>query len=145
MATKTKSTLVFRDVVGKTAKVNVTAVGDLTKAKALATALASWTFAEVSAVSFTETDKAQIGTSASGQFDSVNFKADLYFEDKDTGQYVGLELPCPLVSITEHTTGNQYTIKKSSGDQIAVDLKTATGRDLRFIRGRVIGNITEGQ
>lgn len=142
---KSSAIVTFRDIVGKKATCRVNGVPDLATVKSLASALAGWTYAEAYAATYSTKDNETQGAAAAGQFDSVNFKAQMFFEDLDNGSTVKLELPCPSVTIFEHGTGNQYTVIKAKGDAIALDLQVATGKTFRFIKGRLIGNITEPQ
>lgn len=146
MSVKTSAVCTFRDWVGKKCTCRVSGVTDLVAAKSLASALAGWTYAEACAATFSTKDNETQGAAVEHEgFDTVNSKAQMFFENLVTGNTITLELPCPSVTLFEHGTGNQYTVIKAKGDMIALDLKTATGIDFRFIKGRLIGNITEPQ
>jgi hypothetical protein len=132
--------------VGKRTTCRVDLVPDLVTAKSLASALAGWTYAKAVAATHCEKDNEEQGmaTEHTG-FDSVNVKAQMFFEDTDTGKTIKLELPCPSETIFEHSSKNQYTVIKAKGDAIAMDLQVATGRNLRFLKGTKIENRTRPQ
>lgn len=146
MAIQHSAVITFADCVGKRTTCKVSDVNDLTTAKSLASALAGWTYAEAWAATHSEKDPEKQGAATVHEgFDSVNVKAQMFFEDANTGDQIRIELPCPSVTLFEHGQRNTYTVIKAKGDAIALDLKVATGKEVRFVSGRLIGNTTKPQ
>lgn len=72
--------------------------------------------------------------------DTVDSKAHLTFRFTADGETITMSIPAPQQSMYEEVEGVGIRVKRSTGDDIAKEMKAILGKDVQFVRGSFSGN-----